>query len=486
MTAGRQSSTRRRVIIIGAGPAGLAAADAALRRAAAIVLIDSAPRLGGQFWRHPSPTLDADESLQHNWSRFTDLRSSIRDNPAAEVITEGQVWAIDREPGRRTPRIQLATGPVDGPGRELSSLTGDAVVLATGAHDRTLPFPGWDLPGVVTGGAAQAIAKADRISVGGRDRARVVVAGAGPFLLPVATSLAAVGARVLGVYEAATIRRMSRGWLPRAPWLAGKSPELTGYLARLARHRIPYHPGHAVLRADGDDRVRRITIARVDDDWRPVAGTERQLEVDAVCVSHGFTPRVELPIAAGCRLTPERFVQVDAGQRTSVDDVYAAGEITRIGGADAALVEGGIAGHLAAGGAINDAELGGLFAAKRRLDRLADSVDDAHGIGTGWTDWLTDETLICRCEEVTNGRVRSALEATGSRGLRAVKLSTRAGLGPCQGRICGRTLEQLISAGGPLTDDAVIDRRPIATPIRFGELARLTDDQEIDNQGSDQ
>lgn len=468
----------RRVIVVGGGPAGLTAAEAALRLGARVTLYEAGPRLGGQFWRHPDPRLGDGGPLQHHWSWFTRLRQVIMDHPFAEVITDAQVWAIDhvrRAAGpagdRRLqrPRLQIAVGSVDGPDRQLISDSADALVLATGAHDLTLPFPGWELPGVFTGGAAQTLAKAEQVAVG----RRVVVAGAGPFLLPVATSLAAVGATVLGVYEAATVRRLSGGWLPQAPWLVGKGPELGGYLARLAALRIPYRPGRAVIRAHGDDRLTGVTIARLDDSWRPVPGTERRIAADAVCVSHGFTPRLELAIAAGCAITPDRFVEVDAGQRTSVAGVFAAGETTGIGGSDAALAEGTIAGHLAAGGSLDDAALRSARRARRQLDHLAAAVRGAHRIGRGWTDWLSDDTMICRCEEVSYRRLRETLQATGSRGLRALKLTTRIGLGPCQGRICGRTAEALITADGstPVTDAVQLERRPIAVPIRFGELA---------------
>ena len=178
------------VIIIGGGPAGLAAAAAALDRGASVVLLEAASRLGGQFWRHPFDRTTTDRTLQHGWRTFLALADRVGSDSSATVITDAQVWAIDHDQQR--PRVQIAVGRPDGPGRKMIAVSGDALIIATGAHDRTLPFPGWDLPGVFTGGAAQAMAKAEGVAVG----RRVVVAGAGPFLLPVAASLIAVGARV--------------------------------------------------------------------------------------------------------------------------------------------------------------------------------------------------------------------------------------------------------------------------------------------------
>ena len=296
------------ILVIGAGPAGLAAASAARRRGADVTLLDSADQLGGQFWRHLPDSRPAarERLLHHGWDRFTALRDALVADAGCRIIRGAQVWAIEPSAaGAAT--VHVVVGPSDGADRENLTFTPETIVLATGAHDRTLPFPGWDLPGVFTGGAAQALAKGERVAVG----QRVVVAGAGPFLLPVAASLAGVGATVLGVFEANRPSTLLRGWLPK-PWqlipAASKGLELAGYAAGQLRHRIPYRPGSAVIAAHGTDRVESVTVAALTADWSPIPGTERTIAADAVCVSHGFTPRLELAIAAGCDLTAGRFV----------------------------------------------------------------------------------------------------------------------------------------------------------------------------------
>lgn len=465
------------VLVIGAGPAGLAAASAARARGASVTLLDAADGLGGQYWRHlpAARPAAAERVLHHGWERFTRLRRQLDADPACTVLTEVQVWAIEPsgdDGPNAAPVVHTLIGPADAPDRTPVGFRPDALVLATGAHDRTLPFPGWDLPGVFTAGAAQALAKGERVAVG----ERVVVAGAGPFLLPVAQSLTATGAKVLGVYEANRPGRLAAGWLPR-PWrllgAAKKGGELAGYVAHHLRRRIRYRLGKAVIAAHGADRVQAVTIASLDRDWRPIRGTEQRIAVDAVCVSHGFAPRLELPIAAGCAITSDRFVVVDADQRTSTANVYAAGEITGIGGVDSALAEGAIAGHVAAGGTRDDPVVARAVRDRRTFDDFAERIEAAHGIRSGWTAWLEDDTLVCRCEEVPYGRLRATAEQTCATGLRSLKLTTRASLGICQGRICGRTVEQLLHSG--FTDaptGASTDRRPIATPIRLAELAR--------------
>lgn len=451
----------RHVVVLGAGPAGLAAAVAAASRAH-VTLIDAADELGGQYWRHlpPSRPAEHEHRLHHGWSRYGDLVDRIGVS-GVDVVTSAQVWSLERQGERCV--LHALLGPADAADRERLVLRPDALVIATGAHDRTLPFPGWTLPGVSSAGAAQALAKAERVAVG----ARVVVAGAGPFLLPVAASVSGVGARVVGVFEAARVPALARGW-SRGSWrpLAAKTPELVGYLRHLARYRIPYRFGHAVIGAHGDEGVEAVTVARITADWTVVPGSERRIAADAVAIGHGFTPRLEVAIAAGCGITPGGFVGVDDRQRTSVPGVWAAGEVTGIGGADAALAEGTIAGADAAGAEVDRRTL-----RRRDFDRdVAVRIDAAHGIRSGWTSWLADATIVCRCEEVTAGRLREIAAATGSTSLRSLKLTTRAGLGICQARVCGRTVEHLLGATG-----AGSDRRPIFAPVRLGELARTLD-----------
>ena len=457
------------VLVIGAGPAGLAAARSARAAGADVVLLDSSDSLGGQFWRHLPPNRPARKEalLHHGWSRFQSLATELTADPGCEVVLGAHVWAIDA--GER-PTVHVVLGEPDGHGRERVSFQPDAIVLATGAHDRTLPFPGWDLPGVFTAGAAQALAKGERLAVG----ERVVVAGAGPFLLPVAASLSATGSRVVAVMEANRTAALVRGWLPRAWQLlpaASKGIELAGYLAGHLRHRIPYLLGRTVIAAHGTTHVESVTTAKLDREWVPIPGTEKVIEVDAVCVSHAFTPRLELALAVGCELDADRFVRVDGRQQTSVANVNAAGEITSIGGVDLALAEGAIAGHHAAGASGTNASL----ERKRTVfSRFASRIEAAHGIKRGWPVWLTAETIVCRCEEVDYGSLCSTARATDSQSLRSLKLSTRAGLGICQGRVCGRTVEELLAhqtEGSALTDGTKSDRRPVAVPIRLGELA---------------
>jgi D-hydroxyproline dehydrogenase subunit alpha len=426
----------------------MAAAVAARHAGSSVVVIDEYAAPGGQIWRRRFDEVDAaaPRSLPpEGCARVTALRES-----GAEVLAGRSVW------GTPEPGVLMLTGP--GPAR----VRAKAIVLCTGAYDRPIAFPGWTLPGVLTAGGAQALLKGDLV-VAGR---RVVVAGTGPFLLPVAAGLADAGADVLGVHEA-----NGRFGLAGHPLLAaGKAGEALGYGVRLARHRIPYHGRQAVIAAHGDTALTHVTVARLDAGWRPI--TTRTVECDTLAYGYGFVPQLDLPVQLGCATRHDvdgsPVVAVDAGLRTSVPGVYAAGESTGVGGAVLAEVEGRIAGRAAA------ADLGRRVppdpALSRRRDRLAAfarALQSAYPVRPGWMRWLRDDTLICRCEEVPLSAVREAQEL-GAVDARSVKLLARPGMGWCQGRICGYAVACL--AG----EDPAAPRRPIAQPIRLGDLAAST------------
>jgi NADPH-dependent 2,4-dienoyl-CoA reductase/sulfur reductase-like enzyme len=435
------------VVVVGAGPAGLHAASTAARCGASVLLVDAGAAAGGQYHRHalgdPPP-----RAVAQHW------------HPRIDHRVDTTVWAID---GRR---LFLRTGPADSSDGRSWQVDADALVLATGAYDRALPFPGWDLPGVVTAGAAQALAKAHRIAVG----QRVIVAGSGPFLLPVATSLLGVGARVVAVLEAGS----TTAWR-RQPVAAARMPEklaeLTRYAATLARARVPYRTRRAVVAAHGRDRVAEVTVAALDARWRPIRGRTRRVSVDAVCVGYGFLPQLDLALSAGARLR-EGFVEVDAEQATSVAGVFAAGEITGLGGADLAAAEGELAGYAAAAYVGRWSPVPARIKRRRaRLRRFATALSEVYAVQPGWQHWLADDTVVCRCEEIAVQAVRRAVAEGGADGLRALRLTTRAGLGLCQGRVCLRNVADLAEAAmvGPLLDYA--PRRAVAFPIRLAELA---------------
>ncbi|MFC9117405.1 NAD(P)/FAD-dependent oxidoreductase [Streptomyces sp. NPDC057092] len=445
--------------VIGAGPAGLAAALAAARRGIRVTLIDAAPRPGGQYFRQPAPGLRTEHAqVPRNGRRtWTRLRDALAASPV-DVRTDHQVWCVERESDGLT--VHALTGPE---GREPAEVRATAVLLATGGYETVLPFPGWTLPGVVTAGGAQAMLKGGIVTPG----PTAVVAGTGPLLLPVATGLAAAGVRVAALVESTDPVRLPR----HAGALAGKLPEAAGYAARLLRHRVPVLARHTVVRAHGEDRLTGVTVAALDAHGRVRPGTERLLPCDALAVGHGMLPHTDLAGSLGCRLDGTA-VAVDAEQRTDVPGVWAAGEATGIGGAALALAEGHIAGRSIAArlrGRTPDPRAWAPAARARAQGRAAAGALDAlHTPPAHWADGVTDDTVVCRCEEVPAGAVREALPL-GAGDLRTVRLLTRAGMGWCQGRLCAPAVAALTGcAPTPY-------RRPFARPVPLGVLAARHD-----------
>ncbi len=450
------SASMRELVVVGGGPAGMAAAGAAASRGVAVTLVDAAERLGGQIYRqagvgHPGSPVDP-AGRAHAASlprRFARLDERV------EVLGGWNVWHVEAD--AQGVALELVGQQDERPG----SLTARAVVLAPGASELALPFPGWDLPGVTTAGAAQALLKSQGRLVG----RRVVVGGSGPFLLPVAAALARGGATVVAVVEAALPRRLS-GAAGALALHGGKLAQALGYLRTLARHRVPVLPGSAVLSCEGDGRVERAVIGKVDARLAARADGRRLVPVDAVCVSFGFVPRLEL------------LRQLAEPGEPAPPGVFLAGEVTGIGGATVAGLEGTLAGATAASylghrpTRRDELSLRRLRLQLRHAQRLAAALERAYALGRDWTSWLEPGTAFCRCEDVPFSAVAEAV-AEGATTARAVRGVTRCGMGYCQGRTCGPALQLAIASLTGASPEQVGDlqHRPIAVPLPLGAVA---------------
>ncbi len=489
------------VAVVGAGPAGLAAAGEAAAAGARVVVIDSSEQPGGQFWRHRSEAagvVDGGE-LHHGWRDYLELRRAFDAGIAAGTILylpATSVWMASRRAelnaatnaaGETAPAFTLRLAPAHGGGRsETPTVHASALVLATGGYDRQLPVPGWQLPGVMAAGGIQAFGKQNGMLPG----KRFVVAGTGPFLLSVAAGIAHQGGKVAAVLESSNLI----GWLPRAHRAAGvpaKALEGVEYTAAMLKHRIAYRPRTIITEILGQDRVTGVRTARVRSDGTVIAGSEREIDgIDTVGLGWGFTPQMELPVqlGAGTRQDVDGSLVaiIDEDQRSTVSGLFIAGELTGVGGAALAVLEGRVAGRTAAfeaigRGAAAPAASGPTPAESRAIARqrsFANAMHLAHPVPAGWQQLLHDDTIVCRCEEVPASALRESRESMAGNDLRTQKGQNRAGMGWCQGRVCGFAVSCMSGGADPLsnaveTSLAQSAKRPVAQPLPLGALADL-------------
>jgi thioredoxin reductase len=446
------------VVVVGAGPSGLSTAVEAGADGQHVVLLDQAARVGGAYWRHSPAHLDgtAPVELHHDWSTFRRLLDLAERR--VDIRTEHTVWGLEQR--REGFRVRALRGEVE---RVPVVLDAPAVVVATGTHDRVSPFPGWTLPGVLGAGGGQALLKGTLVAPG----TRVLLSGTGPLLLVVADGLLRSGVEVAAVVEQGhplTYAARPRGW----SGLSSRAAEAAAYVATLARHRVPYLAGWHLVEAHGPERVERVTVGTR-------RGRTRDYEVDALLVSHGFTPVLELLLQVGPDTRVDRdgslVVVVDEEQRTSVPGLLATGEVTGVGGASLAILEGYVAGRALSRRPVDPA-------VHRRIDvhrRFAQSMHAVHAAGTRWADTLADDVVVCRCEEVTAGEIRASCTELGVDDARGAKLMTRAGMGLCQGRMCGRAVGELVATVTGVAPDpaaaAGAGTRSPAFPVPLSVLA---------------
>jgi NADPH-dependent 2,4-dienoyl-CoA reductase/sulfur reductase-like enzyme len=403
------------VLIVGAGPAGLAAAFRAARVGRHVVVVDDNSDAGGQIWRgeqREPRSREAQVWLQRIRSVEIDL------------IAGGRVFQqID-------PRVLLAETP-DG----VRELMFESLVLATGARERFLPFPGWTLPNVIGAGGLQALVK-NGVPVDGK---KIVVAGSGPLLLAVADYLRSRGAEVLLVAEQAPQHKLARFGLG----LVNNPGKLSKAVAFLKGGK--YLTDCWVTAAYGDESLKSVVLRRGRKSW--------SVSCDYLACGFHLVPNLELAELLGCEIE-SGAVRVDDFQQTSVSRVYAAGEATGIGGLELSLIEGEIAGFAAAG---HRDEARRLFPERAKHRRFADLLNRTFALRDELKTLAAPETIVCRCEDVVFDRLRA------HDSWRAAKLQTRCGMGPCQGRICGSAVEFLFGWKAESV-------RPPVLPVRVESL----------------
>ena len=393
------------IVVVGAGPAGLAAAAASAQAGRRVALLDENRKAGGQIWRaslgkpHPDPVRE---------------RAIASFQASGAALFAGRQVVDARMPGELKVWVDTT--------RMIETFGFGQLIIATGARERFLPFPGWTLPGVFGAGGLQALVRSG-YSVRGK---RVVVAGTGPLLLAVAAHLKREDAEIVSIHEQAPISRLVRfgvGLLSRP----AKIRQGFGFRAELAG--VPYRAGSWVAEAQG---LERVTGVRVSDGRRTWT-----TPCDLLACGFHLVPNIELAALLGSRIA-DGVVQVDSDQQTSLAGVYCAGEPTGIAGLDAAILQGEIAGLAAAG---LRRKAAGLHRKRDAEAAFGRAMSRAFALRKDLLHLAKPDTTVCRCEDVRFEQVQA--RATHQAGWTDAKLQTRCGMGTCQGRVCGPALEAI-------------------------------------------
>jgi thioredoxin reductase len=448
------------VVVIGAGPAGLAAAATVADAGLSTLLLDENAGPGGQVWRAitSTPVTERDHLGADYWVG-ADLVQAVRSS-SAEIIQRATVWSLDRNL-----EVGVSVGGAS------SFVKARRVILATGALERPFPIPGWTLPGVMTAGAAQTMLKSSGLVPDGR----TVIAGQGPLLWLLAAQILRLGGRIDRILDT-TERRNYLAALPYA-FAFVTSPYFAKGLAmmREVRAKVPVVSGVNELAAAGDGQLATMTYA--------VGSRRETIPAELLLLHQGVVPNVNLAMAAAIehRWDDQQLCWspvLDHDGSTSVEGIAIAGDGAGIGGAGAAIVRGRIAARaaveaLAPAAAAKLAPMSTFRAALAKAER-----------GRAFLDTLfrparqfripSGDTIVCRCEEVPAKDILDAV-AIGATGPNQLKAYRRTGMGPCQGRLCGLTVTELMAqARGKSPQEIGYYRlRAPVKPITLAELAAV-------------
>jgi NADPH-dependent 2,4-dienoyl-CoA reductase/sulfur reductase-like enzyme len=472
-------SDAHRVVIVGAGPAGIRAAETLVASGVRPVVIDENARWGGQIYRQPPADAGFRRSKAALYGFEAKKAAAVHDTmakllPQIDYRPDTLVWACEQN---RLDTIHA--------GRE-ASVPFTHLIIASGATDRIVPIPGWTLAGVFTLGGAQVALKAQGCAIG----SRIVLAGTGPLLYLVAYQYVKAGAQVVAVLDTSPFARQVAA-APRMLSQPSTFAKGVYYVGWLKARGVRIERGVTLDGIDGDDAVRGMR-------WRTHRGEPRTLDCDAVGMGFGLRPETQLADLAGCRFRfdplnrcwlPER----DAAGRASVRHVYLAGDGAGIAGADAAE----LAGRRAALALIEDIGIvthervpPDATKLERELQRIAafrEGIEHAFAPPENTAQNWPDDMTVCRCEDVTAGTMRACIRSGLATEVNRLKALTRIGMGRCQGRMCGESAIALLSAetGKPLADvgrlrsQAPIKPIPI-TPMLYDDGVRVQPEEAHD------
>lgn len=466
------------LVIVGGGPAGLSAAAEAAKHGLTVGLVDERATLGGQIYKQFGlGFVVKDESKLGR--DYLIGRKLIRagEHKNVRIFRGTTAVSIDGD------RVIIATD-----GSAVETLVGKRILIASGAHDRPVTFPGWTLPGVLTAGGAQTLVKTQRVIPG----KKILFAGSGPLALAFPAQLKSYGANVILALEAARSPRFSDfvRLALAAPGNLRLLLDAVKYRWTLARYRVPMRYRRIIIKVGGKNRVEYAIHAKADKNWRPIAGTEERIEVDTVCIGYGFFPSIELLRLAGCTFTYSEnlggpTVIADKWGRSTIENVFAAGDGTGVEGVYVAIAKGEVAALRIAQdlGVLSESQVCELAETRfRRIDhkrKFQKVLLHMYRVGDGIYELADEQTVVCRCESVRRAQIDEAVDATSD--VSVVKAYTRAGMGLCQGRNCHRQISALIARrhGMEIMDVPLATARFPVKPVSLGAVAddRIQDEK---------
>lgn len=457
------------VAIVGAGPAGLAATQVLFRHGAQVLLIDENRSPGGQLLRRGRSD-PCQQWPREAWASGSRLQSEMS---LAKVLSHAQV--LGRDPDG-------SLWVEDAHGRMLS-IQADTLLMATGARERFVPFPGWTLPGVMSPGAVQVMLKESGI-LPAHD---MLLAGSSPLLYAVGSEVLAARGRVQAIVDQAGIRAGAR-LLTAASGVWSPLNAAMVSMFKLIRGRVPVLSQRKIQAARGKQELEEVVTVKLDRQGKHIRGSERIYPVRIAAVGNGFMPNVELAAQAGCSLVQDCFpgtwaTGVDDRMQTNLPGIYAAGEAAGIGGGGKALVEG----QIAAWAILQDLELCPEVEADRILKSLYPKRRKWLAYGRAVHTYcrprgqnigdLPEETVICRCENVTLAEIKCGIEQ-GFTSMEALKKSTRCGMGMCQGRTCQPIVSEILAERFPETP---LQPPSVRMPVKAVSVGNLARDNESDH-----
>jgi NADPH-dependent 2,4-dienoyl-CoA reductase/sulfur reductase-like enzyme len=458
-------------VIIGGGPGGISAAIEAAKAGLTVTVLDENDRIGGQIYRQLEKGFKVDDLniMGKDYKKGLELCSQFEELKGKIIyLNNATVWGIFNN---RT--IAFARN-----GRS-ERLQFDKLLIAAGAYDRPVPFPGWTLPGVLTAGGAQKLVKMERVIPG----KKILLAGTGPLQLVLADQLLQAGCEITAILEAGEIKK---NWLKLMKGMWGNWEYMADgliYLHHIKKAGIPVLRNHIITEARGDNQVEAVVVAKVDKDWRPIADTKQTIKVDTVCLGYGLVTSSELTSLAECEHEYENawggYVPVRTGtMETTVQGIYAVGDGARVAGSKVAIEEGRIVGIVIANalGYVSDEKKWITVKESKKsiakYNRLRKVLDEISRPRPGLYELAGNETIICRCEEVTFREIRAAMSKEGSKA-KDIKRTTRLGMGSCGGRMCGPTIIELLKnkSGPDSRSPENLAPRPPVKPIPIGVLS---------------